>query len=82
MRPTASQVVQRLVGSSIGAETASSTTDWDDKFTSKFRRSLLAEPLLPSAKIERMLFRDGTSDTEAVEGRIFVEEFLNHTNIT
>ncbi|KAJ6551307.1 kinase-like domain-containing protein [Mycena capillaripes] len=62
MRPTAPQIVERLVGPSIGATTTSSTTDWDDKFTSKFRRSLQAEPLLPSmTQIERMLFGDGQS---------------------
>jgi hypothetical protein len=60
MRPTASQVVERLVGPSIGAKITSSTTDWDDKFTSKFRRSLQAKPLLPSiTQIEHMLFGDG-----------------------
>ncbi|KAJ7828509.1 kinase-like domain-containing protein, partial [Mycena leptocephala] len=60
MRPTASQIVERLIGPSIGAKTTSSTTDWDGEFTSKFRRSLQAEPLLPSVtQIERMLFGDG-----------------------
>ncbi|KAJ7852541.1 kinase-like domain-containing protein, partial [Mycena leptocephala] len=59
MRPTASQIVQCLIGPSIAAKTTSSTTDWDE-FTSKFRRSLQAEPLLPSVtQIERMLFGDG-----------------------
>ncbi|KAJ7926289.1 kinase-like domain-containing protein [Mycena leptocephala] len=63
MRPTASQIVERLIGPSIGAKTTSSTTDWDGEFTSKFRRSLQAEPLLLSVtQIERMLFGD-----EAVE---------------
>ena len=60
VRPTASQIVERLVGPAIGAKTTSSTTDWDDKFTSRFRRSLQAEPLLPSVtQIERMLFGCG-----------------------
>jgi hypothetical protein len=60
MHPTASQIVERLIGTSIGAKTTSSTTDWDAEFTSKFRRSLQAEPLLPSViRIERMLFGDG-----------------------
>jgi serine/threonine protein kinase len=60
MRPTASQIVERLIGPSIGAKTTSSTTDWDEEFTSKFRCSLKAEPLLPSVtEIERMLFGDG-----------------------
>ncbi|KAJ6531271.1 kinase-like domain-containing protein, partial [Mycena capillaripes] len=60
LRPTAPQIVERLVGPSIRAETTSSTTDWDDKFTSKFRCLLHAQPLLPSVtQIERMLFGDG-----------------------
>jgi hypothetical protein len=60
MRPTASQIVERLIGPLIGAKTTSSTTDWDEESTCKFRRSLQAEPLLPSViQIERMLFGDG-----------------------
>jgi hypothetical protein len=60
MRPTASEIVERLGGLSIGAQTTSSTSDWSDEFTSKFRRSQQAEPLLPSVtQIERMLFGDG-----------------------
>jgi serine/threonine protein kinase len=60
MRPTAPQIVERLEGPSIRATTTSSTTDWDDKFTSKFRRSLQTQPLLPSVtQIERMLFGGG-----------------------
>ncbi|KAJ7904193.1 kinase-like domain-containing protein, partial [Mycena leptocephala] len=66
MRPTASQIVERLVGPPVQATTISFTTDWDDKFTSKFRRSLQAQPLLPSVtQLERMLFGD-----EVVEGKI------------
>ncbi|KAJ7818734.1 kinase-like domain-containing protein, partial [Mycena leptocephala] len=60
LRPTAYQIVERLIGHSIGEKTTSSTTDWDGEFTSKFRRSLQAEPLLPLVtQIERMLFGDG-----------------------
>jgi hypothetical protein len=56
----APQIVERLVGSLIRATTTSSVTDWDDKFTSKFRRSVQAQPLLPSVtQIEYMLFGDG-----------------------
>ncbi|KAF8150271.1 kinase-like domain-containing protein, partial [Mycena galopus ATCC 62051] len=51
-RPTAPQIVQRLVGSPISVTTTSCETDWDHKFTSKFRRSLQAQPLLPSTHIE------------------------------
>ncbi|KAJ7098394.1 kinase-like domain-containing protein [Mycena epipterygia] len=58
-RPTAAQIVDRLEGPLIGATTISSTTDWDDKFSSKFRRSIQAQPLLPSIKqIERRIFGD------------------------
>jgi hypothetical protein len=60
MRSKASQIVECLIGPSIGAKTTSSTTDWDEEFTSKFRRSLQVKPLLPSVtQIERMLFGDG-----------------------
>ncbi|KAJ7882127.1 kinase-like domain-containing protein [Mycena leptocephala] len=56
IRPTAPQIVKWLEGPSIRAITTSSTTDWDNKFTSKFRRSLQTRPLLPSVtQIERML---------------------------
>jgi serine/threonine protein kinase len=60
MRPTAPQIVKRLEGPLIRATTTSCTTDWDDKYTSKFRRSLQSQPLLPSVtQIERILFGDG-----------------------
>ncbi|KAJ7934310.1 kinase-like domain-containing protein, partial [Mycena leptocephala] len=60
MCSTASQIVERLIGLAIGAKTTSSTTDWDEWFTSKFCGSLQAEPLPPSVtQIERMLFGDG-----------------------
>ncbi|KAF7333349.1 Protein kinase domain-containing protein [Mycena venus] len=59
MRPSASQIVDRLMGSPIAATTTLSKTDWDDKMTSRFRRSLHTKPLLPSvAEIESMLFGD------------------------
>ncbi|KAJ7040995.1 kinase-like domain-containing protein [Mycena alexandri] len=59
MRPTAAQIVERLVNPSIGATTTSSTTDWDQDFTCRFRRSLQNRPLLPSVnQIERVIFGD------------------------
>ncbi|KAJ7126710.1 kinase-like domain-containing protein [Mycena epipterygia] len=59
-RPTIAQTVQRLVGPEIGAETDQTATDWDDTFSSKFRRSLQCVPLLPSiVAIERRIFGDG-----------------------
>ncbi|KAJ7916512.1 kinase-like domain-containing protein, partial [Mycena leptocephala] len=60
MRPTAPQIVKQLIGPLIRAKTTSSMTDWDDKFTSKFRRSLQAQSLLPSvSQINGMFFSDG-----------------------
>ncbi|KAF7369138.1 Protein kinase domain-containing protein [Mycena venus] len=67
MRPSTSQIVDRLAGLSMRVKTTASNTDWDDKFTSKFRHSLQAEFLLPSVtQIERMIFGD-----EVVEDRVF-----------
>ncbi|KAJ7779227.1 kinase-like domain-containing protein [Mycena metata] len=58
-RPTAAQIVARLVAPSIGAMTTSSSTDWDEQFTCKFRRSSQDRPLLPSVnQIERIIFGD------------------------
>ncbi|KAJ7779207.1 hypothetical protein B0H16DRAFT_1405717 [Mycena metata] len=57
MRPSAPEIVERLVAPSIGATIISSAMDWDDKFTCKFRRSLQDRPLLPSVnQIEHKLF--------------------------
>ncbi|KAJ6514519.1 kinase-like domain-containing protein [Mycena vulgaris] len=59
-RPAITQIVQRLVGPQIGAETAQTATDWDETFSSKFRRTLQDSPLLPSVTgIERRMFGDG-----------------------
>jgi hypothetical protein len=60
MRPTAPQIVKQLIGPLIRAKTTSSMTEWDDKFTSKFRHSLQAQSLLPSvSQIDGMFFGDG-----------------------
>ncbi|KAJ7810950.1 kinase-like domain-containing protein, partial [Mycena olivaceomarginata] len=60
MRPTAAEIVEQLEGPSIAAQRTPFTMDWSEEFTSKFRRTLQAEPLLPSVtQIERMLFGDG-----------------------
>ncbi|KAJ7983214.1 kinase-like domain-containing protein [Mycena polygramma] len=62
MRPTADQIVQQLMGPAIQAQTTLSSADWDETFTSKFRRSLHREPPLPSIpEIERMIRGDGES---------------------
>ncbi|KAJ7810943.1 kinase-like domain-containing protein [Mycena olivaceomarginata] len=60
MRPMAAKIVEQLEGPSIAAQRTPFTMDWSEEFTSKFRRTLQAEPLLPSVtQIERMLFGDG-----------------------
>jgi hypothetical protein len=60
MRPTAPQIVERLEGPLIAAKTISSTKDWDDKFTSRFRRSSQSTDLLLSlTRIEHILFGKG-----------------------
>ncbi|KAJ7909213.1 kinase-like domain-containing protein, partial [Mycena leptocephala] len=60
MRPTAPQIVERLEDPSIQAKTMSSTTDWDNQFTSRFRRSLQSTDLLLSlTRIEHILFGKG-----------------------
>ncbi|KAJ7301729.1 kinase-like domain-containing protein, partial [Mycena albidolilacea] len=59
-RPTAALIIERLVGPLIFATTKQSLTDWDGKFSSKFRRSLQVRPLLPSIEqIEHMIFANG-----------------------
>ncbi|KAJ7804374.1 kinase-like domain-containing protein [Mycena leptocephala] len=75
MRPTAPQIVERLEDPSIQAKTMSSTTDWDNQFTSRFRRSLQSTDLLLSlTRIEHTLF-----GKETVQGRNFTTE-LRRTN--
>ncbi|KAJ7821983.1 kinase-like domain-containing protein, partial [Mycena leptocephala] len=60
MRPTAPQIVEQLEDPSIGVKTGLSTTDWDDQFTSRFRRSLQTTDLLLSlTQIEHILFGKG-----------------------
>ncbi|KAJ7810758.1 kinase-like domain-containing protein [Mycena olivaceomarginata] len=56
-RRTMSQVVVQLIGPLIGASNKSDPTDRNHEFTSKFRRSLQAQPLLPSvAQLEHIIF--------------------------
>ncbi|KAJ7113510.1 kinase-like domain-containing protein [Mycena epipterygia] len=62
-RPTAVQIVERLKSPLIRATTTQSTTDWNEQFSSKFRRSLQVQPLLPSVpQIERMIFGDEAAE--------------------
>ncbi|KAF7346673.1 Protein kinase domain-containing protein [Mycena sanguinolenta] len=59
MRPTAAQIVERLLilPMQATATLCESTTDWDDTLTSKFRRSLYPQPLFPTiAELESMIF--------------------------
>ncbi|KAJ7936851.1 kinase-like domain-containing protein [Mycena leptocephala] len=59
-RPTAVQTVDRLMGPVIQAKTVQSSADWDDTFTSRFHRSFLGQPTLPSVpELEQIIFVDG-----------------------
>ncbi|KAJ7472388.1 kinase-like domain-containing protein [Mycena galericulata] len=75
-RPTAEKIVERLVGPLIQATTTQSTTDWDEKLGSKFRRSLQIQPLLPSVtQIEHMVFGDRS---EVTDGKVQPLDCQNH----
>ncbi|KAJ7646736.1 kinase-like domain-containing protein, partial [Roridomyces roridus] len=58
-RPTAAQIVQRLLGDEIGAADAQIRQNWDDLFTSKFRPRLLEQPFPSVVDFERMVFGTG-----------------------
>jgi hypothetical protein len=59
-RPTAGEIVERLMGPDIQATTTQSTSDWDERFTSRFRRHFLGQRPLPSVlEFERLVFGDG-----------------------
>ncbi|KAF7367942.1 Protein kinase domain-containing protein [Mycena sanguinolenta] len=59
MRPTAAEIVQQL-RPHIQVISPQSTGDWDETFTSRFRRSLQPQHPLPTiAEIQRMIFEDG-----------------------
>ncbi|KAJ6622330.1 hypothetical protein B0H10DRAFT_908142 [Mycena sp. CBHHK59/15] len=61
-RPTAAQIVQRLAGPPIDTKTSQSSTDWNESYTSKFRRSL-RDPLLPSVSdLEYRIFGDEVAE--------------------
>ncbi|KAJ7929734.1 kinase-like domain-containing protein [Mycena leptocephala] len=47
IRPTASQIVECLISPGIHAIKTEYTPDWDDTFTSRFRRRLLGQQPLP-----------------------------------
>ncbi|KAJ7235046.1 kinase-like domain-containing protein [Mycena rebaudengoi] len=46
-RPEATQFVKRLLGSPINARISKPSADWNESYTSKFRRSLRSMPFLP-----------------------------------
>lgn len=55
------QILERLANPLIGGTPALATVlDWDETFSSRFRRSLQGRQLLPSvAELEHRLFGDG-----------------------
>ncbi|KAF8210766.1 kinase-like domain-containing protein [Mycena galopus ATCC 62051] len=56
-RPRVAQIIERLRAPLIGAKESQSSTDWDEKFSAKFRRSLQDRLILPSvAAIEQIIF--------------------------
>ncbi|KAJ7679251.1 kinase-like domain-containing protein [Mycena polygramma] len=60
MRPTAADLVKRLMGPDIQAKSRPSPADWDKKFTSRFRRQFLGEWYLPSvAELDGLFIGDG-----------------------
>ncbi|KAJ7688621.1 kinase-like domain-containing protein [Mycena rosella] len=59
MRPTASHIVERLIGPDIQAKKTESTTDWDEQFTSRFRRHFMGERPPSVLEFDRMVFGDG-----------------------
>ncbi|KAJ7880856.1 kinase-like domain-containing protein [Mycena leptocephala] len=83
-RPSLTQVIQRLLSPAIGARETRSSTDWDDTFSAKFRRSLQDFPLLPSViEIKRRLFCD-ENPTQMVQTTILdsiEKESINRLNI-
>ncbi|KAJ7651265.1 kinase-like domain-containing protein [Roridomyces roridus] len=59
-RPTASQVVERLQGGDIAAtETNPNTRDWDEEFTSRFRRQLHPFFVPSVAEFDRVISTTG-----------------------
>ncbi|KAJ7935426.1 kinase-like domain-containing protein [Mycena leptocephala] len=68
MRPTAVQIVEQLLGPDIQATKIQSAPDWDDRFTSRFRRHLLGQRPLPGlVEFERMIFGDVVQSKNPVE---------------
>ncbi|KAK7063386.1 kinase domain-containing protein [Favolaschia claudopus] len=56
-RPTISDIIIKLTSAPINAVTTSSTADWEDKITARFRRSSTLGHTLPSvSQIDHMMF--------------------------
>ncbi|KAK6966797.1 kinase domain-containing protein [Favolaschia claudopus] len=73
-RPNPDNIIKRLIQAPIRAAMTPIQSDWDDKFTAKFRRSINMQPLLPSVhEIECMIF--GEECTEC-----FPEKDQVHSN--
>ncbi|KAJ7679066.1 kinase-like domain-containing protein, partial [Mycena polygramma] len=61
-RLTAAELVSRLRGLDIQATAIRSATDWDENFTSRFRRLFLGQWYLPSvAELDRIIFGNGVT---------------------
>ncbi|KAJ7653817.1 kinase-like domain-containing protein [Mycena olivaceomarginata] len=58
-RPVASEIIKHLMGDDIQATRTLSLEDWDDNFTSRFRRQFLDQQPLPTVdELEKMIFGD------------------------
>ncbi|KAJ6507791.1 kinase-like domain-containing protein [Mycena vitilis] len=58
-RPTATEIVRWLMGPNVQATKIHSVTDWDERFTSRFRRHFSGEWYLPSvAELDRIFYGD------------------------
>lgn len=70
MRPTAAQIVERLMGPDIQAMQTESNIDWTHPFTSRLRHQVLGGQAIPSVlEVEGMIF--GDSEFQLSLHRIF-----------
>ncbi|KAJ6495963.1 kinase-like domain-containing protein [Mycena vulgaris] len=61
------EILERLVSPSIGAKVTQSGADWDETYSSRFRRSVQQWPLLPSViEVGHRIFKDDARDTWAL----------------
>ncbi|KAJ6460860.1 kinase-like domain-containing protein, partial [Mycena vulgaris] len=67
-RPTMTEIITRLLSPLIGAKTTRSATDWDETYSSRFRRSVQQWPLLPSVdQVECRLVEEGSLPSNCTE---------------